>query len=390
MNDSKRHIELSIEIPVVKSTEVGSSNENLCYHCGDPCSNNDILVDDKHFCCNGCRTVYELLDGSDLCAYYDLNAAPGTSPKLDGASLKYGFLDDPEIQKELIEFSDGGRSRTTLILPSIHCASCIWLLENLQILHSGITMSRVNFLRKELTVTWKSDELGLRELVELLNRIGYEPRIRLEDVQKKGRDDSRKRLYMQVGIAGFAFGNIMLLSFPEYLVRGGDSVTPELRTIFIWLNFALSLPVVLYSGVDYMISAWKGLANKVINLDVPISLGILALFGRSLYEVFTWTGVGYFDSLAGLIFLLLLGKLFQAKTYETLSFERDYTSYFPIAVIRKGENGEESVAVTQLKQGDRIIVRNQELIPADSVLMEQTEPGNRPRLYPKPIACESE
>ncbi len=305
-----------------------------------------------------------------MCTYYNLADQPGIKPSIDNPELKHGYLDDEEIRNQLIEFSDSGISKVTFTIPSIHCASCIWLLEQLNRFNTAISSSRVDFVRKEVTITFRDENISLRELVELLVSLGYEPDIRLEDINKEKRADDRKRLYMQIGVAGFAFGNIMLLSFPEYLARGGDVVNPTLRTVFTWLNLVLVLPVVFFSGRDYLVGAWKGLVNKIINLDVPISLGILALFGRSLYEVASGVGPGYFDSLSGLIFLLLIGKLFQAKTYETLSFERDYTSYFPIAVIRKENSGERSVPVISLKQGDRIIIRNQELIPADAVIMD--------------------
>ncbi|MDP8208538.1 MAG: heavy metal translocating P-type ATPase metal-binding domain-containing protein [Candidatus Electryonea clarkiae] len=360
-----------VAIPEI-SIDPKNDRKLICDHCGLECRDDSIRIGDKLFCCHGCKKVYELLHANEMCAYYNVTDQPGLTPKIDETDLRYGYLDDPEIQKQLLEFSDGDISKITLNIPSMHCASCIWLLEQLNRFNNGITHSRVNFLRKELTVTFRHNELSLRQLVELVASLGYEPAIKLEDVQKDKRSDDRKRLYLQIGIAGFAFGNIMLLSFPEYLARSGDTVNPTLRLLFTWINLALSLPVVFYSGWDYLSGAWKGLANKIINLDVPIALGIGALFARSVYEISFSVGAGYFDSLSGLIFLLLLGKLFQAKTYETLSFERDYTSYFPIAIIRKDDNGEKSVPVVTLKQGDRIIVRNQELIPADSILIEGT------------------
>lgn len=350
--------------------ENAASDTLQCYHCGELCVDDSIAIDDKIFCCNGCKAVYELLSDKDMCTYYNLEEAPG-NPQAEGiGSLKYGFLDDEDIQSKLLEFSDAGISKVTLTIPVIHCASCIWLLEQLHTIEPRVVRSRVNFLKKQVTVTYRTSEITLREVVELLAKIGYDPQIRLEDLDKKERETGRKRLYMQVGVAGFAFGNIMLLSFPEYLAHGSASIEATLKAVFVWLNLVLSLPIVFFSGIDYIISAWKGLRSRIVNLDVPISIGILALFSRSVYEVVSGTGVGYFDSLTGFIFLLLVGKLFQAKTYETLSFERDYKSYFPLSVIRKDEHGEKSIPVTGLEPGNRIVVRNQELIPADSILMQ--------------------
>ena len=142
------------------------------------------------------------------------------------------------------------------------------------------------------------------------------------------------------------------------------------KPFFRGLMFLLALPALLYSGKDYFISAYKGLKHGILNIDVPISLGILVLFFRSTYEIVSGTGQGYFDSLTGLIFFLLLGKIFQAKTYSFLSFERDYKSYFPIAVTKiEGNRNETNISVHDVKKGDRLLIRNQEIIPVDGILI---------------------
>ena len=161
----------------------------------------------------------------------------------------------------------------------------------------------------------------------------------------------------------------MLYSFPDYLSIS-TVVNPGLRIFFGYLSLFLSLPVVVYCSSDYFISALKGLKKKFINIDFPISLGISVLFLRSLFEIVTQYGTGYLDSLSGLVFFLLLGKLFQSKTYDTLNFERSYKSYFPLSVVTIKSGKETTIPVSKLKKGDRIIIRNQELIPADSILFK--------------------
>ncbi|NJN35073.1 MAG: hypothetical protein HC817_13250 [Saprospiraceae bacterium] len=150
-----------------------------------------------------------------------------------------------------------------------------------------------------------------------------------------------------MGLAGFAFGNIMLLSFPEYLGIN-ESLDKNLTPYFGYLNIIMATPVLLYSANSYLISAWNGLKNGYLNIDVPLSLGIVALYFRSIFEILTHTGAGYMDSFAGLIFLLLTGKWFQQKTYNHLSFERDYKSYFPVAANVKQEGREAATPLSKL------------------------------------------
>jgi len=172
---------------------------------------------------------------------------------------------------------------------------------------------------------------------------------------------------MKIGVAGFCFANIMLFSLPAYFDTA-KALSPQLRDFFSYLNILLALPVLFFSARGYLGSAYRILRFKTLNMDVPISLGILALFSRSVFEILFHTGPGYFDSFAGLVFLLLLGKLFQNKTYDRLRFDRDYKSFFPIAVTVKDRGGEKSLPLSEVRVGDHLLIRNGELIPADSVL----------------------
>ena len=305
------------------------------------------------------------MDKSNLCTYYNLESAPGISPNLNFGT-RFDYLDDLQTITKLIDFQDDKITSVTFYIPQMHCSSCIWLLENLFKLNNSIKNSKVDFLKKKLSVHFNHNEITLKQVVGLITSLGYEPQILLESVEKNPEPHINKKLYYKIGIAGFCFGNVMLLSFPEYLSIDISEVF--FRKIFGYLNLILSLPVFLYSASGYFISAVQGLRKKIINLDVPISLGILALFIRSSYEVLSFTGAGYFDSLTGLVFFLLIGKFLQEKTYDTLNFERNYKSYFPLAVTILIDSNEKSIPVSKLMVGNRIVVRKNELIPADSIL----------------------
>ena len=211
----------------------------------------------------------------------------------------------------------------------------------------------------------------------LLCKIGYEPSISLQDTNAKTRPKNHSLIY-KLGVAGFAFGNIMFLSFPEYF-EVSEFWLDRYKPIFRWLILLFSIPVAFYSGSDYLISAYKSIRSKLLNIDVPIAVGILVLFFRSAIEITMNWGSGFLDSMSGLVFFLLIGKFFQQKTYNFLSFERDYKSYFPIAVTRITKNKssgktlnfqEEQTQVNNLVAGDTIIIRNNELIPVDGTLVK--------------------
>ncbi len=340
---------------------------NSCFHCGlDVVKEDQIIFDEKIFCCNGCKTVYEIFSLNDMSCYYDFEKSPGATP-LD-IKGKYDFLDNESIVAKLLEFQEEKTAIVSLSIPHIHCSSCIWILENLQKLQKGINTSQVNFPQKNVRITFNPEIVSLKSIVHLLSSIGYEPYISLENYET-GKNNVDRSLTYKLGLAFFCFGNIMLLSFPEYF-EVKEFWLETYKPFFRWLIFALSLPSFLYSASGYYVSAYKSIKSGMLNIDIPIALGIIIFFIRSTFDIVMDYGSGFFDSLTGLIFFMLLGKMFQIKTYSFLSFERDFKSYFPIAITRiNSDFSEESVPIYDIEKGNRLLIRNQELIPVDGILI---------------------
>lgn len=338
-----------------------------CFHCGNEIiKKEEVLFDQKSFCCNGCKTVYEIFSQNDMSCYYDFQASPGATP-LD-INGKYDFLENESIVSKLLEFEENSTHIISLYIPHIHCSSCIWILENLQKLQAGISTSIVNFPEKKVRITYNPKTTNLKQIVELLCSIGYEPYISLENFDEGKKAVDRSLIY-KIGVAFFCFGNIMLLSFPEYF-EVNEFWINQYRGFLRWLIFALSLPAFLYSASGYYVAAWNSIKAKMLNIEIPIALGIVVMFVRSTVDIIFDYGQGFFDSMCGLIFFMLLGKLFQMKTYSFLSFERDYKSYFPIAITKILPDGTEiPVQVYDIEKGDRLLIRNQELIPVDGILI---------------------
>ncbi len=266
-----------------------------------------------------------------------------------------------------MQFSSAGQMNVIFKLPQIHCSSCIFLLENLHKISPGIITSQTNFQKKEVLIIFNPQLISLRKVVELLSFIGYEPALTLDDAERKKPVAFNRQQVYKIGVAGFCFSNIMMLSFPEYF-SGGHIEQGGLKETFSWIILGLSLPVLFFSASGIFVSAWKGLRQRYLNIDAPIALAVVVTFARSYYEIIFGNGAGYLDSGTGIIFFLLIGRWFQNKTYNSFSFERDYKSYFPLGATVIKENVERNIPVTQLQKGDRLIIRNEEMIPADAVL----------------------
>ena len=340
--------------------------DTSCYHCGTEVKNKRYIYDEKAFCCAGCQSVYQVLSVNNLCDYYRYNDTPGQTHT--NQSQQFAYLDEESITADLIDYKDETLTVITFYIPGIHCSSCIWLLEHLYKLNAGVIHSRIDFLKKQVSVTFRHHEISLRELVVLLVSVGYEPLISLQDVVKEKQGSVNRKLIQKIAVAGLCMGNVMLFSFPEYF--GLSEFEQQYKSLFGWLNLAFAVPATFYCSREFFSSAWSGLKNKLINLDAPLALIIAVLFCRTVFEITTQTGAGFSDTLTGLIFLLLMGRWVKQRTYYQLSFERDYRSYFPVAVTVLKDKEEKCVAISELSIGDRVFIRNNEILPADAILMQ--------------------
>lgn len=306
--------------------------------------------------------VYQLLNEHDLSDYYVHADTPGMSP--NDATEDYSFLDQEEIISRLLDFQEDNLQKVSLHLPQIHCTSCLYLLENLNKLDAGVLQCKVNFGQRQASILYDSEKTNLRQIVRLLAKIGYEPRLNLDSLDKTKKNHLDKQLLYRLGLAGFAFGNIMLLSFPEYL--GFDKASYLFHIGYI--NIILATPLLFYSGWGYIKSAWQGLRLGHLNLDLPIAIGMVTLYSRSVFEILSHSGEGYLDSFSGFVFFLLVGRWFQSFTYQVLDFDRNYKSYFPISTLVKEGEAWVSRVLGDLQVGDIIKLRDQQLIPADGVV----------------------
>jgi len=361
------HIMTHASIVVLPDVAIASPSRVACVHCGLDCPPNPPQLGEHSFCCNGCLTVYQILSDNGLGRFYTIDQAPGVRPP-ETLPSEYSALDQPDVRRRVVDFSNGTMTRVTFRIPAMHCAACVWLLENLYRLVPGVGRSEVNFPRKEVSIQLEDKDVSLSALATRLASLGYPPELKLDRLSGLADTTGHRRLLLQVGIAGFAFGNVMMMSFPSYL--GLDPVRDAgLYRTFGYLSLALALPVLFFSAQDFYRAAWNGLRQKVLTIDFPLALGISALFIQSVFDILRHTGEGFLDSFTGLVFLLLCGKWFQRRTYDALAFDRDYRSYFPLSVTRRNNGVDEPAVLTDIKPGDRILVRHGEIIPADAVLI---------------------
>lgn len=340
----------------------------VCYHCGAS-TRTGLKYDSKDFCCQGCASVYRIVNENGLCDYYSFSQHPGKTMEADAAQEhRFAFLKDVSILNQLKSFEDDQHIHLTYYLPHVHCSSCLYLLEQLHRMVEGVTSAKLNFSQKELNVVFDKKKTNAFDIAIHLSKLGYEPYFSLNDLSGKQSAPrvSRDKLY-RLGVAGFAFGNIMLLSFPEYFAYGTD--LDGLKPYFQWIMLFLIIPVITYSSMEFYRLAWGGLKERYLNIDLPIVFAMFITFFRSMVEIFTHTGPGYLDSLSGIVFFMLLGRFVQDKTHKAITFNRDFSSYFPISTTVFNQGREVTVPLPSVKVDDELIIHAKEIIPVDGLLV---------------------
>ena len=350
---------------VINTGSLQTQSQAGCAHCGAPTAS--ILVGDNRFCCQGCSQVFSILRENNLLGFYEISDNQVESLR-DRPQGDYSYCDTDWFRKLFVREAGEGRYSIRLKLPAIHCAACVWLLEKLPEMLPGVTGARINYLRKEMVLT-AEQALPLSRLVSFVADLGYVPDFGPESRRSRALTSYDKSLLKRMALAAFGFGNAMLFSLPEYF---STRVEVGFARTFIAINIVLSTAVLIYSAGEFFVNAFRALKKRKIILDLPISAGILAMFGRSIAEIATGTSAGYFDTFAGLIFFLLLGRYVQSRSYEWLNFERDNLLFLPLAVrVRKGDD-EVIMPVSGLANGDILKLRNGEISPTRCRLVSES------------------
>ncbi len=327
-----------------------------CAYCGATCTPAEVVFqNDKTYCCFGCATLHNLIENNADIAWSD-----------DEVSIEYKQYDLPEVFNQLVDFQNTTRYKITVNAPDIHCSSCVQLLEDLPEVNSLIVSSRVNFEERKISFLVDKN-YPLSALAMLLDKLGYPPQFNVSRKSEEKAKKHQKEILRKVAVAGFCFGNSMMFSMPHYfgLTLGAETF---FASLFRYLNVALSFLVLAYPARDYFVTAFQALKHRKNHIDIPIVLGIVAIWGWSMYEIIGGIGFGYLDSLAGLIFFLLIGKWYQNKVYGKITFERSLHDFLPMSVRKVDTEDVSWVRVTDLVPGDTVSVKNGEVIPVNGIL----------------------
>jgi Cu2+-exporting ATPase len=276
-----------------------------CEHCGALLPSDAVVSEQgKRFCCAGCCTVYEAVQSAGLGAFYENREFDGVAARPARPSgRRFAHLDDASFARGFEVHADGTLS-VALQIEGVHCAACVWLIENLPRAARGVQNARFDFGRSIARLRWDPREIRLSEAAAALDRLGYTPHA-LSSAGNVGNGD--RSLLMRLGVAGAIAGNVMLMALALYsgALSGMDA---EYAQFFRWGSLLLSLPAVTYCASVFFRGAWASVRTRTPNMDLPIAIGISAGFALGAFNTWTSRGEIYFDTITTLIFLLLVGR----------------------------------------------------------------------------------
>ena len=325
--------------------------DSSCAFCEQPIDGSAVVNRrDRLFCCAGCATAHDMLSG---------DSGYGPAPEL---LSKYEHLVVATAAEGFQRYSSTA-ALWEVSLPAIHCTSCLILLERMPEWLEGVTDVRVSFSAKRATVHFNPELVSISVVAAWLDFVGYPPSL----ITAKRQHSSE---VMKLGIAGFAMGNAMMSAFPEYFGLDAQGHS-ELLILFRYSTAFFATVSLIIAGRFYLESAWKAIRGRTWSLDIPIAIGMTALWGWSSVLLVQGTSGGYFDSLSGLIFFLLLGKFLQRRTYAAFSFERTVNDFLPLSVfcVNRGQ----FVRLGDLQEGDTIELAKGGIVPAEVHALSDVE-----------------
>ena len=363
---------------------------NSCFHCGlEVTSHNRIQANidqsSHDFCCVGCASVCQTIHQSGLGAFYQQQ----TSSILPAVDLEYPleFYDAPAFQQPFLEVADEGEKIITLISDTIHCAACVWLIEKSIGSLSGINWVRASLTDKRIRISWQEGDIQLSDIMQRLADLGYSAMPYEQNIAEKIANKSNKAMLYKIGFAAFTMMNLLWISIAMY-TGASDG---KYYHYFQWLGFALATPTLFYSGLGFLTSAYNGLKNGVMNMDVPISIGALTTYFYSVYVLLGFSAKGevYFDTVVNFIFVILIGRYLESSAKKSsISASSSLQQLQPkVALVIKADE-EIITPISAIGINDRVLIKPGERIPVDGRVVFGTSEADESLLTgeSKPIA----
>jgi P-type Cu2+ transporter len=343
-----------------------------CFHCGGrlPQPNPrfiEVAGRKEPVCCAGCEAAATFVIAQGLGKFYAFREAPPAAPAPAGRD--WTVFDRPAGLARYTHARPDGSRELSVELEGMHCAACVWLIENSLKRQCGVLDVCVNLAEGRAQLRYDPGALSLSGLLHALEQIGYRPRPISYSSSAPDRDDERRLALKRLAVAGF--GMMQVMSFAAALYAGAlDGIAPPLEQLLRWVCLLVATPVVLYSAQPFFAAAWRSVRAGTLGMDVPVALSIGLAYLWSLWATLRGHGAIYFDSAVMFTFLLLLGRYVEMSLQHRAALRHDSLNrLLPESVLRLCASRTERVTPDELRAGDRIRVLAGERLPADGTIV---------------------
>jgi len=363
-----------------------------CFHCGEPIPSGtglavEIEGQPRPMCCAGCQAVATIIHASGLKRYYDFRDALPERPESEFAPGRFSAWDrdavldhhavpDSTVRQTSVRTDGRSDVRTiVLVLENVHCAACAWLVHRYLGAFPGVAEVRLDISDGRLKLVFDPAATPLSRLADALARLGYPPHLDTPDAGLDRDRNERRRMLRYLVVAALGMMQVMSYALANYIGAGAfgtaGGMDPETEHFFKLISMIVAVPVALYAGQPFYRSAASHLAHGHLGLDVPVAAAmLLALFSSVLITLFG-AGEVYFDSVVMFIFFLLLGRYAVMLARQgSGALHSALARALPSQARRLTDSGSETVGLIELNPGDRLVVADGEIVPADGVVLE--------------------
>ncbi|MDA8250812.1 MAG: heavy metal translocating P-type ATPase [Rhodospirillales bacterium] len=329
----------------------------VCAHCGQP------TAPGRRFCCPGCGAAAAAIEAAGLGAYYRRRVLdPAARPPRPEPAQRF------DLDRCMTEEPDGTRT-LTLAVDGLQCGACVWLIEQVLAREPDVTTGRVNMTTRRLRLAWRGAAAEGERLVGLIEQLGYRL-VPFEPAALAAAQDRTGRMLLRsLAVAGFAAGNVMLISIAIWAGLLQD-MGPATRALLHWESALIAMPAVAYAGMPFFRSAFAVLRRGRTNMDVPVSIGVILVTALSLYQTIIGSEEAYFDSAATLLFFLLIGRMLdhRARARARGGAEQLLALRGADVALLREDGTTERRAAAQVAPGERVLVGMGERIGVDGVV----------------------
>lgn len=378
-----------------------------CFHCAEPIppgSDITVTVDEHNIpvCCHGCKAVAEFIQAGNLEQYYRFRDSKSNKINEDDLSRMDDWLAFDQRESYWGELrADGNRSLPVLI-EGLHCAACIWLLRTALVKNKGVKDVQIDLSSGFAKITWSAEQIKLSELMQTMQRLGYQPHLMGEGRNIEVLRKTRNKAIIRLLVAGLGMMQVMTYTVGLY-AADFSTISAEMRRFLEGISLLVATPVVFFSGQTFFIGAWNGIKMRRPGMDLPVAIALILAWTASVYNYMRGEGSLYFDSVVMFVFLLLLARFLEfSLRRKSADLGNALSRLLPeIAYRLEGEehslgteNAENekplAVPIADIKSGDLVLIPKGHTVPVDgevvcgtSLLDESFLSGES---LPRPIA----